>query len=57
MSDNAFVLPSTLGRDTIHHPPRGHDDHANAAALALVVAEEGGQVIPFDPRAVVVSVG
>ncbi len=27
------------GKDLIDHPPRQHDDHANAAALALVAAE------------------
>ena len=27
------------GRDLIDHPARLHDDHANAAALALVAAE------------------
>jgi hypothetical protein len=47
---------SRLGRDTVDHPARGHDDHANAAALALVLAEEDSQVVPFDARAVV-SVG
>ena len=29
------------GRDTIDHPPRGHDDVANAAAGALVLASGG----------------
>jgi hypothetical protein len=29
---------SRQGRDVIDHPPRLHDDHANAAALALVDA-------------------
>jgi len=27
------------GRDVVDHPPRLHDDHANAAALALVAAD------------------
>jgi hypothetical protein len=26
------------GKDSVDHPPGGHDDHANAAALALVEA-------------------
>ena len=47
---------SRLGRDTVDHPARGHDDHANATALALVLAEVDGQVVAFDPHAVV-SVG
>ncbi len=31
---------SRSGRDSIDHPPRGHDDVANAAAGALLVALE-----------------
>jgi len=31
---------SRHGRDTIDHPVRGHDDHANAAGLALVLATD-----------------
>jgi hypothetical protein len=29
-----------LGKDTVDHPPRLHDDHSNAAALALVEADK-----------------
>ena len=32
------------GRDTVDHPPRGHDDLANAAAGALVLAAKGAGV-------------
>jgi hypothetical protein len=28
----------SIGKDSIDHPPNGHDDRANAAALALVLA-------------------
>lgn len=45
---------SRIGRDTIDHPPRAHDDHANAVALALVAAEETTHRIPFNPKAVCV---
>jgi hypothetical protein len=45
---------SRLGHDRIAHPVRGHDDQRKAGAFGL--AEEDGQVIPFDPHAVV-SVG
>ncbi len=41
---------SRQGRDTIDHPPRLHDDHANAAALALVSAESAGSLPPFFVR-------
>jgi hypothetical protein len=30
---------SRMGRDVVDHPPRLHDDFANAAALAIVTAE------------------
>ena len=40
-------------REPIDHPARGLDDHANAAALALVLAEEDGQMVAFDPLGVV----
>ena len=42
------------GRDTIDHPPRQHDDHANAATLALVAAASAGAARPFDPAAAVI---
>lgn len=32
------------GRDIVDHPPRGHDDHANAACGALVLASKQGSV-------------
>jgi hypothetical protein len=38
---------SRQGRDTIDHPPRLHDDHANATALALVAVETGASRPPF----------
>lgn len=44
---------SRLGRDTIDQPARGHDDHANSAALALVLAEEVGEAVAFNPLSVV----
>jgi hypothetical protein len=35
------------GRDSVDHPPRGHDDLANAAAGALLLASDGpGTAIP-----------
>ncbi len=33
------------GRDTIDHPPKGHDDIINAAAGALVLAIQGGSLV------------
>jgi hypothetical protein len=35
------------GRDSIDHPPGGHDDLANAAAGAVGLAADRGQVIPI----------
>jgi len=39
---------SRSGRDTVDHPPQGHDDWANAAAGALVLATVESQRVPFD---------
>ena len=36
-----------LGKDSISHPPRGHDDHAAAAALALVEADVAATEMPL----------
>jgi len=36
------------GKDVIDHPPRLHDDHANAAALALVEADEASAITNYD---------
>ena len=38
------------GRDSIDHLPGGHDDLANAAAGALVIAGEGRPSRPRDPK-------
>jgi hypothetical protein len=38
------------GRDSIDHAPGGHDDVANAAAGALVIAGEGLPSSPRDPK-------
>jgi hypothetical protein len=38
------------GRDSINHPPGGHDDVANAAAGALVIAGDGLPSAPRDPK-------
>jgi hypothetical protein len=38
------------GRDSIDHLPGGHDDVANAAAGALVIAIEGQDSTPHDPK-------
>ena len=35
------------GRDIVDHPPRLHDDHANAAALALVEADVAATETPL----------
>jgi hypothetical protein len=47
-----LTLVEQLGRETIDHPARGHDDHANAAAIALVLAEGDGQTVAFGALAV-----
>jgi len=39
---------SRSGKDSVDHPPQGHDDWANAAAGALVLATAEGRRVPFD---------
>jgi hypothetical protein len=38
---------SAVGRDTITHPPNGHDDLANAVAGAASLSRYGGYDISF----------
>jgi hypothetical protein len=38
---------STRGKDSIDHPPQGHDDIANAVAGACLAATEHGTSIPL----------
>jgi hypothetical protein len=42
---------SAVGRNTISHPYRGHDDVANAVAGAAAPAlDRLGRIEPFNPR-------
>jgi hypothetical protein len=41
-SSGLSVAPARIGRDTIAHPDRGHDDVANAVAGAAALSKFGG---------------
>jgi len=38
------------GRDSVDHPPNAHDDVANGAAGALLMASTGRQPLRIDPE-------
>ena len=38
------------GKDSVNHPPKGHDDVANSAAGALVLAGKGGGPMIISPE-------